>query len=217
MIARFVQPLWLIGVVLLMSVGGCSQAPQTEVSELAEQPIEFSYTLVKQVDEDDAQGKIRLINFFWYGCPHCNAFQEHLQPWLTEWGDKIQYRAVPVGLKPEWVDHARAFYAAQMLGGASRFHEAFYAAIHQQKLDLHSATQITQFAASLGFDAAEFIQAMNAQSTEAAILADNALVRRYGVNRTPSLVLGGKYLISPSTAGGYENMLDVVEGLIKQP
>ena len=83
-------------------------------------------------------------------------------------------------------------------------------------MDLNSTQEIVQFVASLGIDGEKFAQMMDAKETEQAILADGELIRRYGVNTTPTLVLNGKYLVSPPTAGGYDSMLDVIEILSEQ-
>lgn len=201
----------------LVGFWGCEQQSKAGAKQTGSASEKRGYVRVKQPDDAlSKQEKIHIVEFFWYGCPHCNAFRDYFQPWLKEWEGKVQHVAIPVGLKPEWIDHARAFYAAQALSELPRFHNAFYDALHVQQLDLNSSQEIVQFVASLGIDAEKFAQAMDAESTTAAITADGELTRRYGVNTTPTLVVDGKYLVSPPTAGGYDAMLDVVEDLIAQ-
>jgi len=79
-------------------------------------------------DED----KVEVVEFFWYGCPHCYRFQGPLEQWLEDdRPDNIEFRTVPALLSRDWEIHARAYYAAKLMGELDRFHEDFYDAIHQ--------------------------------------------------------------------------------------
>ena len=70
------------------------------------------------VAEKPVPQKVTLTLYFWYGCPHCFEFRHYLQPWLEDWSDKVMFSRVPIALRPDWIDHARAFYAALALGVA---------------------------------------------------------------------------------------------------
>ncbi|MEM6406151.1 MAG: thiol:disulfide interchange protein DsbA/DsbL [Pseudomonadota bacterium] len=166
--------------------------------------------------EQPVPQKVTLTLYFWYGCPHCFEFRHYLQPWLEDWSDRVNFSRVPIALRPDWVDHARAFYAAQALGVLPRFHPALYDALHVQKRELNSVAALSEFAGSLGIDAAAFRTAMLAPETTAALRRDNAAVKRLGIYTTPTLIVDDRQRISASAKGGYDALLASAEDLIEQ-
>ena len=197
---------WLLAVLLV--------ACESETPAVAPVPTVPTDTASVQAVESDT--RVALTLYFWYGCPHCFAFRHYLQPWLAEWEDKIAFKRVPIALKPSWIDHARAFYAAQQLGVLPRFHPAVYDALHVQKRPLNSVEALADFAGSLGIDVAAFRNAMLSSTTTAAIQRDNAAVKRLAIRTTPTLVIGDQQLISLPSDEGYDALLHVTEEMLEQ-
>jgi len=164
--------------------------------------------------EDDAgeADRVEVVEFFWYGCPHCYRFQPHLGEWLDEGPpEHVEFKQVPALLSPGWEVHARAFYAAQLMGELDRFHDAFYDAIHADNQRLDSRAAIADFAASLGIDGERFASTMDSFAVENRLREARQLNRDYRVSGTPSVGVGGEYTISPSDAGSYAEMISLVE------
>ena len=159
---------------------------------------------------------VSLTLYFWYGCPHCFEFRHYFQPWLAEWGDKLDVTLVPIALKPRWIDHARAFYAAQQLGVLEEFHPALYDALHVQKLKLSSVVSLSEFAGSLGLDAEAFETAMVSPATTALIRRDNAAVKQLGIQTTPTLIVDGQHRLSLLSDDGYDALLHRAEDFIER-
>ncbi len=164
----------------------------------------------------EQHGKIALTLYFWYGCLHCSEFRHYLQPWLEDWSDKVTFSRVPIALRPDWIDHARAFYAAKALGVLPRFHPALYDALHVQQRELNSVAALSEFAGSSGIDAAAFRAAMLAPETTAALRRDNAAVQRLAIHTTPTLVIADQHPVFASAKDGYDGLLVAAEDLIEQ-
>jgi thiol:disulfide interchange protein DsbA len=154
--------------------------------------------------------------YFWYGCPHCFEFRHYFQAWLEEWGDKITFSAVPIALKPSWIDHARAFYAAQQLDVLTRFHPALYDALHVEKRKLNSVAALAEFAGSLGIDAEAFQAAMLSSATTVSIRRDNAAIKRLAITTTPTLVIDDRHRLSLRSHDGYDGLLNLAEDILEQ-
>lgn len=161
-------------------------------------------------DADDG-ARVEVVEFFWYGCPHCYRFQPYLHDWLEDRPDYVEFRQVPAMLAPDWEIHARAFYAAQLLEELDRFHAAFYDAIHQDGRQLDSIEDIADFAATLGIDGERFASTMESFAVEHRLREARNLGRDYRVRGTPSVGVAGEHTVSPSEAGSFEEMIRLVE------
>ncbi len=199
---------WIRWIVLMsIALVGCEASPPAA-------PV-VSNSTTTEIEQPVPQ-KVALTLYFWYGCPHCFEFRHYLQPWLADWSDKVNFSRVPIALRPDWVDHARAFYAAQSLGVLSRFHPALYDALHVQKRELNTVAALSEFAGSLGIDAEAFKAAMLSPETTAALRRDNAAVKRLAIHTTPTLVVADQQRIFATTKGGYDGLLALAEDLIEQ-
>lgn len=170
-----------------------------------------------QIEDPAPVEAAQVVEYFWYGCPHCNALQVHIPAWKARLPQGVALKLVPVALRPEWVDHARAFYAAEALGVLDGFHPALFRAIHEEKRDLDDAQSLAAFAAEVADVSAEaFSAAMQSDVVEARILADIDVIQRLGLKTTPTLVIHGRYRITPDSAGGYAAMLAVADRLLAE-
>lgn len=158
---------------------------------------------------DDGK-RVEVIEFFWYGCPHCYRFQPHLAQWAQQHADGIEITHVPVVLNPGWEVHARAFYTAHLLEGLEDFHFAFYRAIHEDGNRLDQPDDIAEFAGTLGMDEERFLATMDSFAVDNRIQAAQRLQREYRVSGTPSVGIDGR-TVSPSEAGSMANMLEMMD------
>lgn len=158
----------------------------------------------------DDPGAIEVIEFFWYGCPHCNRFHPHIERWKESRPDDVSFRHMPAILSPRWELHAKAFFAADVMGVLDTFHGAMFEAIHDDRRRLDNATAIGEFAASLGIDGERFVATMQSFAVDTRIRRAKSLQRAYGVTGTPSVVIDGRYRTSGSIAGGVGNMIPVI-------
>ncbi|MFN4263491.1 MAG: thiol:disulfide interchange protein DsbA/DsbL [Thioalkalivibrionaceae bacterium] len=158
--------------------------------------------------------RIEVVEVFWYGCPHCNAFQPTVGPWIDSLDDDVAFRHLPAPFNPMWALHARAYYAAKNLGIESEFHSAFFAAIHDQQRNLNNASAIARFATVFGVTREDFQTAMTTEAVDAQIEADLANLRVWRVDGVPSLVVDGRFLIGAGMAGSHARMIEIADALI---
>lgn len=161
-----------------------------------------------------AEGRIEVVEVFWYGCPHCHAFQPTVGPWIEALPEDVAFRHVPAPFNPLWALHARAFYAAQALGILDDFHPAMFGAIHDQRRNLSTVSAVARFATVFGVSREDFEAAMLDPSVDAQLAADLAELQDWGIEGVPSLVVDGRYLISAGMAGSHGRMLEIADALI---
>ena len=106
-----------------------------------------------------AADKVEVLELFWYGCPHCYAFEPQLQEWLKKKADYIEFVQVPAVFAHNWEIHARAFYAAQQLGVLDKLHEPLFDAIHKEGRKISSEEEVAQFFIDKGVSAEDFKKA----------------------------------------------------------
>ena len=162
-----------------------------------------------------AVGKIDVAEFFWYECPHCNAFEPLLEPWAKKLPPDVAFRRVPVGFTARHQVAQKTFYALEELGAVEAAHRKLFGAIHGQGLRLTSENDAVALAAGAGIDKAKFADAfksfqVNTKATKARQLSD-----AYKVDSVPMLGIHGRYFTSAALAGGHDRALLVADYLIQ--
>lgn len=161
-----------------------------------------------------ADGKVEVVEVFWYGCPHCYDFEPYVNEWVRNARAEVAFRRVPAIFRRNWVPHARAFYAAEELGVLERLHPAIFEAIHERHQRLLDAEEIGALFEAHGVSRADFDRAWSSFAVEAKVRQAMALTRGYGITGVPTMVIGGKYRSTGSLAGGYPELLKIVDRLV---
>jgi thiol:disulfide interchange protein DsbA len=151
-------------------------------------------------------GKIEVVEFFSYACPHCNVFYPIVTPWAAKLPKDVVFRRIAVSYgRPQWVNLSRAYYALQADGDLARFDGALFHAIHDEHLPLFDEQSIGDWVGKQGGDASRFSNAyvsfgVNNQTVQADQMAES-----YQIEAIPSLAVNGKYVvISPTQAADEE-------------
>ncbi len=160
--------------------------------------------------------KVEVLEFFWYGCPHCFQFEPHIKTWLETKPDNVEFKSVAAPLNPAWKVHSQAFYAAEVLGVLDKFHEPMFNAIHRDKKSMRKPKDIAKLAESLGIDGEKFEKTMKSFAVDAKIRQSLQKAREVGISAVPTVVINGKYKTSGSVAGSYPNLIDVLNRLVAQ-
>lgn len=158
-------------------------------------------------------GKIEVLEFFAYTCPHCAV----LEPLVTKWkaglpGD-VAFSSVPVAFNQAMKPFQYFYYSLEAVGRLD-LHPKFFAALHQEKKRLFSQDAMIDWAVEQGVDRAQFTAAMNSFGVKSKATRADQLAKGYAIQGTPSIAVGGRYLTSPSEAGGYQETIDVASELI---
>jgi thiol:disulfide interchange protein DsbA len=163
-------------------------------------------------------GQIEVLDFFWYGCPHCNAFEPYLESWERSKPADVVLRRVPAILEPDWEPAARAYYTAEALGLLAKSHMATFNEIHQNNHPLLNEADFQAFfVKQFNVDAKKFADTWASPAVDAKVAQAKVLADRYGLIEfgVPTLVVNGKWI----TGGGYvpySQIMLVVNQLIQQ-
>lgn len=159
---------------------------------------------------------VEVIEFFWYGCPHCYNFEPYINEWKKDLPDNVTFRYVPAVFSPKWELHGRAFYAAKFMEVLDQFHDPMFTALHEDNRSLDSKKAIARFVSELGIDAQKFVDTMNSFAVDAKIRRARDLQKTYQISGTPSVVIDGTYVTSGSRAGNFERMIEVMSERVEK-
>lgn len=170
------------------------------------------YSLLPSLQPVSSSGKIEVIEFFSYGCPHC----AHFYPAVTEWAAALPKDAVfvrvPVSLgRRPWGQLVRAYYALEMTGDLEKLDGPLFRAIHQQHKPLFDEDRLAAWVAEQGGNATKFREAFNSGDVTKKALRAEQLSRDYRVSGVPQLTVNGKYVALGQTQ---EDMLRIASELI---
>ena len=151
-------------------------------------------------------GKIEVLEFFSYGCPHCARFYPLVSAWAAKLPKDVAFKRVAVSYgRPDWTNLARTYYALQANGDLARFDGALFHAIHEEHLQLFDAQSISGWLARQGGDADRFTDAYASFGINNQTVQADQLVEDYQVDGVPTLAVGGRYVvISPAQAADEE-------------
>jgi protein dithiol oxidoreductase (disulfide-forming) len=175
------------------------------------------YGVVTPPQKTDDPSKIVVIEFFSYGCPHCNAFN----PSLTLWENKLakdvrlEREAVIFG-RPPWQKLAQIHYALQMIGKAGQLSPSLYGALHVDRVNWQTDADIIDWVAAHGVVRDEFAAAFNSFSMRTYVARGDQLATAYQVQAVPTIVVDGKYLLPIADNGDFASQLAVVDRLIEK-
>ena len=160
-------------------------------------------------------GKVEVLEVFWYGCPHCNAFQPYVHDWEERMDSSVvHFERVPAPFNPTWETHARTYYTAEALGVVEHSHHNFFDAIHRQRQSLFSKGSIADYFRAFGVNPDNFEQVFDSFGVNTKINSAKNIIADWGVNGVPILLVNGKYRVDGSHAGSEANMIKVLELLI---
>jgi len=159
--------------------------------------------------------RIEVIDFFWYGCPHCYAFQPALEEWIKRMPPDVTLRRIPAILRDNWAPHARIYYALESLGELERLHQQVYHGYHVQELHMSKPEVMVQWAVRHGIDRQKWTDTYNSPEVTQKVETAKTLTMDYNVQGTPSLVVDGRYLTSPAMARSEQRMIPILDDLIR--
>lgn len=190
-----------------------------------------NYFLVQPPQPTTTPGKVEVLDVFSYGCPACNAFEPTFDKIKKALPDYAQVAYLPAAFNPQedWVVLQRAFLAAQILGLVDKTHDAMYDAIWKNgslattdlvthrllpKAQQPTIEDVAKFYAHFGVKPEDFISVANSFTVESKMKWSDSQLMTYGVTSTPTIIINGKYRVTPASAGGYEQTIDLVQYLV---
>jgi thiol:disulfide interchange protein DsbA len=181
-------------------------------------PIEdgFDFRTLPVAQPLESKGKVEVIEFFWYGCPHCHDFEPELSAWVKRQGSDVVFRKIPVAFRDDLLPHSQLFYALETLG-RSDLHGKVMDAIHVGKKKMISEVEISDWLATQGVDRQKFSSAFRSFTVISKARATSQIAQNYRIDGVPTVAIQGKYITSPSIAGGSKSRaIDVMDYLVSK-
>jgi len=173
-------------------------------------------TLNKRVNTDVPPGKVEVIEFFWYSCPHCNAFEPKLEPWSRKLPPDVVLKRVPVAFRDDFVPQQRLYYALEALGKVDELHSKVFHAIHVERKPINREDAIVEWAGQQGLDKVKFKELYNSFSVSSKARRATQLQEAFKVQGVPALGIAGRYYTDGTMAGSLDRALQVTDYLIAQ-
>ncbi|TAK67836.1 MAG: thiol:disulfide interchange protein DsbA/DsbL [Betaproteobacteria bacterium] len=175
------------------------------------------YRELSPAQPTDAAGKIEVIEFFWYGCPHCFNFEPVIEPWTKKLPKDVQFRRVPAIFNDEWAQGARAYYTLEAIGEGVRLHKPLFDAVHQDtRLKIANEAALTEWLGKQGVDTKKFAAAYRSFSVEGKVKRAGQLTQAYKIEGVPAMAVNGKYVVITDNIKSFEQMLAVADYLVDQ-
>jgi protein dithiol oxidoreductase (disulfide-forming) len=206
----------LSAIALAAAVGGSAIAPAARAQAKAFQEGTDYLALDKAVPTEVPAGQIEVIEFFWYSCPHCNAFEPQFEAWTKAVPKDVTVRRVPVSFRPDFEPQQRLYYSLEAMGKTAELHRKVFDTIHKERLALANTEQITSWIEKQGVDKAKFVEMYNSFSVSTKVRKANQLQDLYKIDGVPSLGVAGRYFTSGTIAQNMGRALQVVDSLIAQ-
>jgi thiol:disulfide interchange protein DsbA len=175
----------------------------------------IDYVSLAKPQPTETGDKIEVLEIFMYSCPHCFHLEPTIEKWLETKPENVEFRRMPAVFGPKVEPHARAFYAAELMGENHKFSMALFEALHVRKQRIWDEDALVSLAETVGMDGAEFRKAYNSFYVRMKVSRAKEMGRHYGIDGVPAIVVNGKYRTSPSQTGSREKMIQVVNHLIE--
>jgi len=165
----------------------------------------------------DAPGKIEVVEFFWYGCPHCYNFEPALEPWVKKMPKDTHFRRIPAMFNDEYAQGARAYYALEAIGEVERLHKALFDAVNTgSKLRVADEAALTEWLGKHGVDTKKFAAAYRSFSVEGKLKRAAQLTAAYKIDGVPAMAVNGRYVVNTDNIRSFEHLLAVTDYLVEQ-
>lgn len=170
--------------------------------------------LGKPAPVETPAGKVEVIEFFWYSCPHCNSFEPTFEAWLKAAPKDVSIRRVPVAFNASFVPQQKLYYALEGMGKLNEVHTKVFRAVHVERLPLNKDELIFDWVAKQGLDAAKFKEIYNSFTVSNQVRRASQLQEAYAVEGVPSLGVAGRFYTDGTMAGSMPAALQVADYLI---
>ena len=173
----------------------------------------FDYRVLPIPQPVESKGKVEVIEFFWYGCPHCYDFEPELSSWVKRQPKAVVFRRVPVAFRDDFLPHSQLFYALDSMGKGDALNEKVMYAMHKENKRLLTEPEIADWVATQGIDRNTFLATYRSFAVVSKARAAKQLAEAYRIDGVPTIVMQGKYVTSPSIAGSKAKAITVMDYL----
>lgn len=164
-------------------------------------PVEgVEYQRLQQAQPTDTGKKVEVLEFFWYNCPHCHAFEPYLADWAKKQGERVVVKRVPVGFRESFVPQQKLYYTLEAMNRLD-LHKAVFDAIHAKRQKLDREDQIMAFIDRQDIDKKKFVDTFNSFTVQSKVNRVRQLQEAFRIDGVPTVAIDGQYVTSPSIVG----------------
>ena len=200
---------------LAVSALGLTQAPAALAQTQVKAGTDY-LVLDKPATVEAPAGKIEVVEFFWYACGHCNAFEPQLEAWVKKLPADVAFRRAPVAFRNDFVPLQKLYYALEELKQVEALHRKVFYAIHVDKQRLNSDDAVIAWAAKQGLDQAKFVEAYNGFAVATKVRKATQLQDAYKLAGVPALGVHGRYYTDGTLAQSMGRALVVTDQLLAE-
>jgi thiol:disulfide interchange protein DsbA len=160
------------------------------------QTVGKDYTLISPAQPTEDAGKIEVLEFFSYGCPHCADFNPLVTAWAAKLPGDVVFRKVPITFgRAAWANIAKLYYALKVTGDLDRLESDVFKAIHNDRINLFDEKSLLEWVAKKGVDQKKFAEAFNSFGVMSQVRRGDQMAQAYKIQGVPALAVDGKYLV----------------------
>ena len=171
-------------------------------------------TLDKRAPVEAPAGKVEVVEFFWYSCPHCNRFEPALEAWIKKAPKDVVVRRVPVSFRADFEPQQRLYYVLEGMNKVEELHKKVFYAIHAEKQMLNTPELVAAWAEKQGINKAKFVEMYNSFSVATKARKATQLQDAYKVDGVPALGVAGRFYTSGELAKNMDRALVVTDHLV---
>jgi thiol:disulfide interchange protein DsbA len=201
---------------LLIASAAVAATPALACAQGRAPQVGKDYVVLKKPVPTESAGKVEVLEFFQYSCPHCFSYDPYLTGWRKKLPPDVEYKRIPIAWDNSTMPHVRIYYTLETLGKLPEMHEKVFTAIQKNKQPLLNPDQIADFMAANGIDRKQWTDTYNSFSVAARVNRAGQIWRAYNVDGTPMMGIDGKFTTAPSMVGSREASLIVLDYLIHQ-
>jgi len=200
-----------------LAAAGAALSPLALMAQAKLPKVGVDYVKLNQAAPVEAPaGKIEVIEFFWYSCPHCSAFEPVLAEWVKRLPKDVAFRRLPIAFRDDYVPQQHLYFTLEAMGLLDKFHARVFAAIHGERQNLVKAEAITEWMVQQGVDRAKFQASFSSFSTSTKVRRATQLMNPYNIEGVPALGVAGRFYTDGSLAKSMDAALSVTDFLIAE-
>lgn len=173
-----------------------------------------TYARIEPAQPVASGDRIEVIEFFWYGCPHCHDMHPRLEAWSRRLPADVALRREAAALRPTWESGARMHFVLEALGESGRLAGPLFEAVQLDGLDLQDEGAWFAWAAAKGLDRQRVIDMTRSPQAQRYVALSSEFGPRYQLRGVPAFVVDGRFLTSNSFTGSAQDTLDTVDKLV---
>ena len=174
-----------------------------------------AYLLASPAQPTETKGKDEVLEFFSYGCPHCQELEPQLDKWSKAQGRDVELRRVPITFgRDVWTPLAKMYYALEAMGELERMHGVVFDALHNQRVPLNVEAAQFEWIAGKGLDGKKYQDLYKSFTVQSKVARAQQIAAAYKITGVPTMAVGGRFMTSGSLTGSHGAMLRTGDQLI---